>query len=80
MDKESFVQRFRESFRKKFFIDVTGVIITFLFLGSSVFFIPFLSAFFDIGQFYIIIILQSAQMIFLMYLWIEIIRLRKDLS
>jgi len=77
-DKLKAVREFREDFKKKFFFDVTGVINVFALMLVSVFFLPFMSLLFDVNIFYLFVMLQTANMVFTLWVWSEVKKMRKE--
>lgn len=80
IDKFKFVKNFRREFRKKFFFDVTGFVNVFVLMLFSVLFLPLLAWYFKINFLFFLIILQIASMVFTLWVWNEVRKVRKDLS
>jgi hypothetical protein len=71
-EKENFVKRFRQEFKKRFYFDITGFVIAVVLLCAFTFLIPLVSLFFDISLYYVFIILQSGTLIMLAWIWNEL--------
>lgn len=79
VNRAKFVSEFRKKFRKRFFIDLTGVFNVVVLMVSSVVFLPLVAVYFNISIFHFFIILQIANMVFNLWIWHEVRNMRKEL-
>ncbi len=77
VNKLKAISEFRDDFKKRFFFDVTGFLNVFLLMLVSVFFLPVLSIIFDVNIFYFFVMLQSANMVFTLWVWSEVKKIGK---
>jgi hypothetical protein len=78
VDKLKAVKEFREKFKKKFFFDVTGFVNVFFLMFISVFSMPFITNIFNFNAYYFFVMLQTANLVFVLWVWFEVKKMRRE--
>ena len=71
-DKLRFITDFRNDFKKRFYVDVTGFANVMILMIISVLFLPLVAVYFSINIYYFFVMLQTANMVFTLWVWNEV--------